>query len=150
MGVFVCSCGINIAGVIKVDEVVEYAKTLPNVVFVENNLFTCSSDTQVLIAGKIKEYNLNRIVIAACTPRTHEPLFKDTLREAGINEYLVEMANIRNQNSWVHGKEPEKATERPRTRCASPWPRPGCFSPWNTSRSMWSRRPWSSAAAWRA
>lgn len=112
IGVFVCSCGINIAGVVKVDEVVEYAKTLPGVVFVENNLFTCSSDTQVLIAEKIKEQNLNRIVIAACTPRTHEPLFKDTLREAGINEYLIEMANIRNQNSWVHGGEPEKATEK--------------------------------------
>jgi heterodisulfide reductase subunit A len=112
IGVFVCSCGINIAGVVKVDEVVEYAKTLPGVVFVENNLFTCSSDTQVLIAEKIKEQNLNRIVIAACTPRTHEPLFKDTLREAGINEYLIEMANIRNQNSWVHGSEPEKATEK--------------------------------------
>ena len=112
IGVFVCSCGINIAGVIKVDEVVEYAKTLPGVVFVENNLFTCSSDTQVMIAEKIKEHGLNRIVIAACTPRTHEPLFKDTLREAGINEYLIEMANIRNQNSWVHAKEPEKATEK--------------------------------------
>jgi len=112
IGVFVCSCGINIAGVVKVDEVVEYAKTLPGVVFVENNLFTCSSDTQVLIAEKIKEQNLNRIVVAACTPRTHEPLFKDTLREAGINEYLIEMANIRNQNSWVHGGEPEKATEK--------------------------------------
>jgi len=112
VGVFVCSCGINIAGVIKVDEVAEYAKTLPNVVFVENNLFTCSSDTQVMIAEKIKEHNLNRIVVAACTPRTHEPLFKDTLREAGVNEYLIEMANIRNQNSWVHSKEPEKATEK--------------------------------------
>jgi len=112
IGVFVCSCGINIAGVVKVDEVVEYAKTLPGVVFVENNLFTCSSDTQVLIAEKIKEHALNRIVVAACTPRTHEPLFKDTLREAGINEYLIEMANIRNQNSWVHGGEPEKATEK--------------------------------------
>lgn len=112
VGVFVCSCGINIAGVVDVKAVVEYAKGLPNVVFVDNNLFTCSQDTQVLLAEKIKEHGLNRIVIAACTPRTHEPLFMDTLREAGLNQYLVEMANIRNQNSWVHQKEPAKATEK--------------------------------------
>ncbi len=129
IGVFVCSCGINIAGVIKVDEVVEYAKTLPHVVFVENNLFTCSSDTQVLIAGKIKEHDLNRIVIAACTPRTHEPLFKDTLREAGINEYLVEMANIRNQNSWVHSKEPDKATEKAKDQVRIAVAKAGLLSP---------------------
>ena len=112
IGVFVCSCGINIAGVIDVKALTEYSKTLPNVVFAENNMFTCSADTQVLIAEKIKEHNLNRIVVAACTPRTHEPLFKDTMREAGLNEYLFEMANIRNQNSWVHSKEPEKATAK--------------------------------------
>jgi heterodisulfide reductase subunit A len=112
IGVFVCSCGINIAGTVDVKALTEYAKTLPNVVFAENNMFTCSSDTQVLIAEKIKEHGLNRIVVAACTPRTHEPLFKDTLREAGLNEYLIEMANIRNQNSWVHSKEPEKATAK--------------------------------------
>ncbi|EPR36344.1 4Fe-4S ferredoxin iron-sulfur binding domain-containing protein [Desulfovibrio sp. X2] len=112
VGVFVCSCGINIASVVDVKKVTEYAKTLPDVVFVENNLFTCSTDTQVMIAEKIKEHGLNRIVIAACTPRTHEPLFKDTLREAGLNQYLVEMANIRNQNSWVHPDTPEKATEK--------------------------------------
>ena len=129
VGVFVCSCGINIAGVIRVDEVVEYAKTLPHVVFVENNLFTCSSDTQVLIAGKIKEHALNRIVIAACTPRTHEPLFKDTLREAGINEYLVEMANIRNQNSWVHGNEPDKATEKAKDQVRIAVAKAGLLSP---------------------
>jgi heterodisulfide reductase subunit A len=79
---------------------------------VENNLFTCSTDTQELLSQKIKELNLNRIVIAACTPRTHEPLFQDTLREAGLNPYLLEMANIRNQNSWVHQKEPEAATAK--------------------------------------
>jgi heterodisulfide reductase subunit A len=110
IGVFVCSCGINIAGVVDVQELAEYARTLPNVVLVENNLFTCSTDTQVLIAEKIKELNLNRIVVAACTPRTHEPLFQDTLREAGLNAYLLEMANIRNQNSWVHQKDPVFAT----------------------------------------
>ena len=112
LGVFVCSCGINIAGTVDVQEVAEYARSLPNVAFVENNLFTCSTDTQELIAQKIKELNLNRIVVAACTPRTHEPLFQDTLREAGLNPYLLEMANIRNQNSWVHQKEPQAATEK--------------------------------------
>jgi heterodisulfide reductase subunit A len=111
-GVFVCSCGINIAGVVDVQALAEYARSLPSVVAVENNLFTCSTDTQELIAQKIKEFNLNRIVIAACTPRTHEPLFQDTLREAGLNAYLLEMANIRNQNSWVHQKEPEAATTK--------------------------------------
>ncbi len=110
IGVFVCSCGINIAGVVDVKDLAEYARSLPHVAFVENNLFTCSTDTQVLIAGKIKEIGLNRIVIAACTPRTHEPLFQDTLREAGLNAYLLEMANIRNQNSWVHQKDPAFAT----------------------------------------
>ena len=112
VGVFVCSCGINIAGVIDVNAVVEYAKGLDHVAFVENNLFTCSADTQELIRQKAEEMNLNRIVVAACTPRTHEPLFQETLKEAGLNAYLVEMANIRNQNSWVHQKEPEKATEK--------------------------------------
>ncbi len=112
IGVFVCSCGINIANVVDVNEVLEYSKTLPYVVYAENNLFTCSTDTQDLIAEKIKEHKLNRVVIAACTPRTHEPLFQDTLREAGLNPYLIEMANIRNQNSWVHMKDPARATEK--------------------------------------
>ena len=112
IGVFVCSCGINIANVVDVAAVVDYAATLPHVVLVENNLFTCSTDTQTLISEKIQEHRLNRIVVAACTPRTHEPLFQDTLKEAGLNGHLVEMANIRNQNAWVHQKEPEKATEK--------------------------------------
>ena len=112
VGVFVCSCGINIANTVHVPEVVEYAKTLPYVQFVENNLFSCSTDTQVMMAEKIKEHHLNRIVVAACTPRTHEALFADTLREAGLNGYLLEMANIRNQNSWVHQQDPEAATAK--------------------------------------
>ena len=112
VGVFVCSCGINIANTVNVPEVVEYAKTLPFVQFVENNLFSCSTDTQVMMAEKIKEHNLNRIVVAACTPRTHEALFQDTLREAGLNGYLLEMANIRNQNSWVHQQDPEAASAK--------------------------------------
>ncbi len=112
IGVFICSCGINIANTVDVHALAEYAKELPYVSFVDNNLFTCSADTQAIIAEKIKEHNLNRIVIAACTPRTHEPLFQDTLKEASLNGYLVEMVNIRNQNSWVHQKEPEKATQK--------------------------------------
>jgi len=112
IGVFVCSCGINIAGIINVDEVTQYARRLPNVVLAENNLFSCSADTQELMAKKIGEHRLNRVVIAACTPRTHEPLFQDTLMVSGLNPYLVEMANIRNQNSWVHQREPERATAK--------------------------------------
>jgi len=110
IGVFVCHCGTNIAAVVNVPDVVEYAKTLPNVVYGENNLYTCSNDTQERIRQKIKEYSLNRVVVASCTPRTHELLFRNTIREAGINPYLFEMANIRDQCSWVHMHEPEKAT----------------------------------------
>ena len=112
VGVFVCHCGTNIAGVVDVPAVVDYAKTLPNVVYAENNLYTCSNDTQDLIKAKINEHNLNRVVVASCTPRTHEPLFRNTLRETGLNPYLFEMANIRDQCSWVHMHEPEKATEK--------------------------------------
>ncbi len=112
IGVFVCHCGTNIAGVVNVPDVVEYAKTLPNVVYVENNLYTCSNDTQDRIKEQIAEHNLNRVVVASCTPRTHEPLFRNTLAEAGLNPYLFEMANIRDQCSWVHMHEPEKATEK--------------------------------------
>jgi heterodisulfide reductase subunit A len=112
IGVFVCHCGINIGGVVNVPEVVEYAKTLPNVVYAEANLYTCSQDTQKLIREKIKQYNLNRVVVASCTPRTHEPLFRETVQEAGLNPYLFEMANIRDQCSWVHMHEPKEATEK--------------------------------------
>ncbi len=112
IGVFVCRCGTNIAGFLDVPEVVEYAKTLPNVVFVEDNLFSCSQDTQEQITQVIKEQKLNRVVVAACTPRTHEPLFQETVLNAGINKYLFEMANIRNQCSWVHSNEKDAATEK--------------------------------------
>jgi len=95
---------------VKVPDVVEYAKTFPNVVYAENNLYTCSNDTQERIKEKIKEHQLNRVVVASCTPRTHEPLFRNTIREAGLNPYLFEMANIRDQCSWVHMDEFEKAT----------------------------------------
>ena len=112
IGVFVCHCGTNIAGVVNVPEVVEYAKTLANVVYAENNLYTCSNDAQDRIKEKIDEHHLNRVVIASCTPRTHEPLFRNTMAEAGLNPYLFEMANIRDQCSWVHMHEPEEATRK--------------------------------------
>jgi len=111
-GVFVCHCGTNIAGFLDVPDLVEYAKTLPHVAYVEDNLFSCSQDTQEQITKIIKEQNLNRIVVAACTPRTHEPLFQETVLNAGINKYLFEMANIRNQCSWVHSNEKENATQK--------------------------------------
>ncbi len=112
IGVFVCHCGINIASIIDVEGVRDYAKTLPYVEYVENSLFACSQDTQELIKQRIKEHNLNRVVVASCTPRTHEPTFQETIKEAGLNKYLFQMANIRDQGSWVHQNEPEKATQR--------------------------------------
>ena len=112
IGIFICRCGINIAGVVDVPKVTEYSKSLENVVFVMENMYTCSQDTQEIIKQKIKECNLNRIIVASCSPRTHEPLFQQTLKEAGLNKYLFEMVNIRDQCSWVHTQEPEKATEK--------------------------------------
>jgi len=112
IGVFVCNCGINIGGIADVPAIAEFAKDLPNVVYVEENLFTCSQDTQDKMVEVIKEHNLNRIVVAACTPRTHEPLFQETLRNASLNAYLFDMANIRNQCTWVHSDDKEKATEK--------------------------------------
>jgi len=112
IGVFICHCGINIGGYVNVPDVTEFAKTLPNVVYAERNLFTCSQDTQERIKKVIEEYKLNRVIVASCTPRTHEPLFRETIRKAGLNPYLFEMANIRDQCSWVHMREPEKATEK--------------------------------------
>ena len=112
IGVFVCSCGVNIAGTVDVDQVVAYAARLPHVDYVENNRFSCSADAQESIAEKIRQFKLNRIVIAACTPRTHEPLFQETLRSAQLNGFMVEMANIRNQNSWVHQQDAKSATRK--------------------------------------
>ncbi len=110
VGVFVCHCGINIGGVVNVPEVVEYAKNLPGVVYAERNLYTCSQDTQEKITAKILEQGLNRVVVASCTPRTHEPLFQETIRQAGLNPHLFELANIREQDAWVHRGSPEVAT----------------------------------------
>jgi heterodisulfide reductase subunit A len=112
IGVFVCHCGINIGGVVNVPEVMEYASRLPGVVYAGQNLYTCSQDTQENIKEIIQKHDLNRIVVASCTPRTHEPLFQNTVREAGLNKYLFEMANIRDQCSWVHRNQPVEATEK--------------------------------------
>ncbi len=112
IGVFVCNCGINIGSVVDVPAVVEYAKTLPNVVKAEEFIYTCSQDTQKKMMDIIEENDLNRVVVSACTPRTHEPLFQNTIQEAGLNPYLFEMANIREQCSWVHNTEPEEATRK--------------------------------------
>ena len=112
IGVFVCHCGINIGGVVNVPEVRDYAEKLPNVVIADRNLFTCSQDTQEKIKNIVKEYRLNRVVVASCSPRTHEPLYQETIKEAGLNRYLFNMANIRDQCSWVHMYEPQKATEK--------------------------------------
>jgi len=112
VGVFVCHCGINIGGVVRVPEIAQYAKSLPDVVWASDELFACSADVQEKIKTVIKEQGLNRVVVASCSPRTHEPLFRETLREAGLNKYLFEMANIRDQCSWVHTHDPDRATEK--------------------------------------
>ena len=112
IGVFVCHCGINIGGIVNVPSVAEYARDLPFVEFSDDNLFTCSQDTQGKIREAIVEHNLNRVVVASCSPRTHEPMFRETLQQAGLNKYLFEMANIRDHNSWVHQLEPAKATSK--------------------------------------
>ena len=112
VGAFICHCGINIGGIVDVPAVVEYARTLPDVVYAEANLYTCSQDTQDHMKKVIEENRLNRVVVASCTPRTHEPLFQDTIREAGLNRYLFEMTNIRDQCSWVHMQQPKEATEK--------------------------------------
>jgi len=111
IGVFVCHCGVNIAGVVSIEDLVEYAKTLPDVVFATEYKFMCSDVGQTLIKEKIHEMNLNRVVVAACSPRMHEPTFRLVLKEAGLNQFLFEMANIREHSTWVHMREPEGAFE---------------------------------------
>ena len=112
VGVFVCHCGSNIAGVIDVKNAADYAAGLAGVVCAKDTIYACSSDSLVNIKEMVEEHDLNRVVVASCTPRTHEPIFQDTLREAGLNPFLFEMANIRDQASWVHRDEPEKATDK--------------------------------------
>ncbi len=112
IGVFVCHCGANIGRIVNVPETVEYCKTLPNVVYAQEQLFSCATNSAKEITDITKEKGLNRVIVAACSPRTLEPLFRDTVREAGINQYYFEMANIREHNSWVHSKEKEEATQK--------------------------------------
>ena len=112
IGVFVCNCGINIGGVADVPAVVEYARSIGDVAYAQENLFTCSEDAQTLMIEKIREHNLNRVVVAACSPTTHQPIFQDMLRNAGLNKYLFEMANIRNQCTWVHQYNRDAATTK--------------------------------------
>ena len=112
IGVFICHCGINIGSVVDVPAVRDFAKDLPFVEYSDDNLYSCSQDTQDAIVKVIKEQNLNRVIVAACTPRTHDPLFQETLMNAGLNKYLFEMVNIRNHDSWVHKDYPEMATKK--------------------------------------
>ena len=112
VGVFICHCGINIGAYVNVPQVVEYVKGLPNVVHAERNLFTCSEEGVSAIKRAISEHNLNRVVVASCTPTTHEPLFRAACEEAGLNKYLFEFVNIREQCSWVHMRQPGEATEK--------------------------------------
>ena len=112
IGVFVCHCGVNIGGYLTVKDVVAHAKTLPHVAFADESLYTCSVDAQKVISDRIAEFGLNRVVVASCTPRTHEPLFQSVLKKSGLNPYLFTMANIRDQCSWVHMEEREAATNK--------------------------------------
>jgi heterodisulfide reductase subunit A len=112
VGVFVCHCGLNIGGVADVPAVVDYAATIPNVEYAQANLFTCSQDAQNQMIEMIKEHRLNRVVVASCSPTTHQATFQDMLRNAGLNKYLFEMANIRNHCTWVHLHQPEAATQK--------------------------------------
>ncbi|MCK5148969.1 FAD-dependent oxidoreductase [bacterium] len=112
IGVFVCHCGTNIGSIVDVPAVVKFAKTLPNVIYADENLFTCSQDTQVTIKEAIEKYKLNRVVVSSCSPSTHEALFQETIKETGLNPYLFDMANIRNHCSWVHRDDKKMATEK--------------------------------------
>ncbi|WDP91959.1 MAG: CoB--CoM heterodisulfide reductase iron-sulfur subunit A family protein [Desulfobacter sp.] len=129
IGVFVCHCGINIGGVVDVPAVRDFARTLPFVEFADDNLYSCSQDAQETISGIIRDKGLNRIVVAACSPRTHEPLFQETLAAAGLNKYLFEMVNIRNHNSWVHKDDPEAATAKAMESVAMAVSKVALFSP---------------------
>lgn len=119
VGVYVCHCGSNIAGVVDVAAVREYAETLPDVVVAREYLFMCSDPGQELIRKDIKDGLVDRVVVAACTPRTHEPIFRKALESAGLNKYFFEMANIRDQDSWVHGDDHEGATRKAKQLVAS-------------------------------
>lgn len=134
IGVFVCHCGSNIGGFLDVPDVAAYAKTLPGVVHAESNLYTCSQDSTKRIAEQIKEHHLNRVVVASCTPLTHQPLFQDCIRNAGLNPYLFEMANIRNHCSWVHSGNWDGATDKAKTLVRMAAARAAQLEPLQTSQ----------------
>jgi len=119
IGVYICHCGSNIAGVIDPKEVAEYAATLPGVVVAKDHRYLCSDPGQALIRQDIKEHKLNRVVVAACTVRLHEPTFRACVAEAGLNPFLFEMANIREQDTWVHSHDPEAALWKAKELVAS-------------------------------
>ncbi len=112
IGVYVCHCGLNIAGVVDCGAVAEYGQELPDVVVSRHDVYLCSEPGQNLIKNDIREQRLNRIVVASCSPRLHEPTFRKCLHEGGLNPYLLEMANLREQCSWVHSHDPEGATQK--------------------------------------
>ena len=115
IGVYVCHCGVNIGSVVNVEEVAKYAQTLPNVVVAKNYLYMCSAPGQEMIAKDISEQKLNRVIVAACSPRLHETTFRRTLSKAGLNPFLLEVANIREHCSWVHSSHPAQATAKAKT-----------------------------------
>lgn len=112
VGVFVCHCGLNIAGTVDIKQLVEYAKTIPDVIAVKENRYTCADPGQEEIRKTIKENKLNRVVVAACSPRMHEATFRKTVSDAGLNPFVFEMANIREFSSWCHPNTPKEATEK--------------------------------------
>jgi len=119
IGVYICHCGSNIGGVIDPGAVADYAAKLPGVVLAKDNLYMCADSGQHLIEEDIKEHKLNRVVVAACSPRLHEPTFRACVAQAGMNPFLFEMANIREQDTWVHSHEPEAALEKAKELVAS-------------------------------
>jgi heterodisulfide reductase subunit A len=119
IGVYVCHCGTNIAGVIDPSEVAEYASNLPGVVVAKNTPYACADSGQALIQQDVQEHGLNRVVVAACSPRLHEPTFRACVAEVGLNPFLFEMANIREQDTWVHSHEPESALQKAKDMVAS-------------------------------
>jgi len=140
IGVFVCHCGLNIAGVIDVEALTEYAKTLPHVVYAEHNRYMCADTGQNLIKEAIKKYKLNRVIVAACSPRLHEPTFRRCVSEAGLNPYLLEMANIREHCSWCHSDYPEKATEKAKDILRMAVARAALLQPLTTIKSPVTKR----------
>jgi heterodisulfide reductase subunit A len=119
IGVYICHCGSNIGGVIDPKSVAEYVSSVPGVVLAKDNLYMCADPGQRMIQEDIKEHNLNRVIVAACSPRLHEPTFRACVTEAGMNPFLFEMANIREQDTWVHSHEPDKALEKAKELVAS-------------------------------